>query len=188
MLTSTLKYLQKMSLSYYPYRFVKKIDEPWDGPQGFLLYKLLYSFKSNKSHQTYWVWVEVYSQHFYAVKFHLKAHRNSDKKYNILTGLNEPRECIRTCMAIMKEVAGKDDKASFGFIGANSIGESELETKRFRVYSRYMQTYFNSEEFEHHYNLMKSAYLIICKQQLKDNPNLINDIVEGFKELYPYFD
>ena len=149
-----------MSLSYYPYRFVKKIDEPWDGPQGFLLYILLYSFKSNKS----------------------------DKKYNILTGLNEPRECIQTCMAIMKEVAGKDDKASFGFIGANSIGESELETKRFRVYSRYMQTYFNSEEFEHHYNLMKSAYLIICKQQLKDNSNLINDIVEGFKELYPYFD
>ena len=188
MLTSTLKYLQKMSLSYYPYRFVKKIDEPWDGPQGFLLYKLLYSFKSNKSHQTYWVWVEVYSQHFYAVKFHLKAHRDSDKKYNILTGLNEPRECIQTCMAIMKEVSGKDDKASFGFIGANSIGESELETKRFRVYSRYMQTYFNSEEFEHHYNLMKSAYLIICKQQLKDNPNLINDIVDGFKELYPYFD
>lgn len=43
-----------MSLSYYPYRFVKKIDEPWDGPQGFLLYKLLYSFKSYKSHQTYW--------------------------------------------------------------------------------------------------------------------------------------
>ena len=61
------------------------------------------------------MWVEVYSQHFYAVKFHLKAHRNSDKKYNILTGLNEPRECIQTCMAIMKEVAGKDDKASFGF-------------------------------------------------------------------------
>ena len=79
-----------MSLSYYPYRFVKKIDEPWDGPQGFLLYKLLYSFKSNKSHQTYWVWVEVYAQHFYAVKFHLKAHKDSDKKYNILTGLNEP--------------------------------------------------------------------------------------------------
>lgn len=88
----------------------------------------------------------------------------------------------------MKEVAGKDNKASFGFIGANFIGESGLETKSFRVYSRYMQTYFNSEEFEHHYNLMKSAYLIICKQQLKDNPNLINDIVDGFKELYPYFD
>lgn len=80
-----------MNLSYYPYRFVKKIDEPWDGPQGFLLYKLLYSFKSYKSHQTYWVWVGVYSQHFYDAKFHLKAYRNSDKKYNILTGLNEPQ-------------------------------------------------------------------------------------------------
>ena len=178
-----------MRLNHYPYRFVSKIEELWDGPQGFLLYKLLYSFKSCKSHQTYWVWVEVYRQHFYAVKFHLKAHRDSSRKYNILTGLNEPRECIQTCMAIMKkEVASRDDKASFGFIGANSIGESELETKRFRVYSRYMQTYFNTEEFEHHYNLAKSAYLLINKKELSASPGLIKDIVEGFKELYPYFD
>lgn len=91
-------------------------------------------------------------------------------------------------MAIMKEVAAQDDKASFGFIGANSIGESELETKRFRVYSRYMQTYFNTEEFEHHYNLAKSAYLLINKKELSAYPGLIKDIVEGFKELYPYFD
>ena len=37
-------------------------------------------------------------------------------------------------------------------------------------------------------NLLKSAYLIIRKSELKNNPLLVNDIVDGFKELYPYFD
>ena len=82
-----------MDIKHYPYRFVKKVTEPWDGPQGFMLFKELYSFKSPKSNQTYWVWIEVYKHHFYAVKFHLKAHRDSDKKYNVMTGLNEARDC-----------------------------------------------------------------------------------------------
>ena len=37
------------------------------GGNGFLLYKQLYSFVSTRTHQTYWAWVEVYDQHFYAV-------------------------------------------------------------------------------------------------------------------------
>ena len=52
-----------MEIAHYPYKFVQKIEEPWDGPQGFLLYKLLYSFKSPKTHQVYWVWIEVYKYH-----------------------------------------------------------------------------------------------------------------------------
>ena len=32
----------------------------------------------------------------YAVKFHLKAHRQSDNKYNLMTGFYEARQCIRT--------------------------------------------------------------------------------------------
>ncbi len=56
-----------MTIEHYPYRFVKKDIEPWDGPQGFLLHRLLYSFKSSKTHQTYWVWIELYKLHFYAV-------------------------------------------------------------------------------------------------------------------------
>ena len=78
-----------MEIEHYPFRFVKKSIEPWDGPQGFLLYRLLYSFKSTKTNQTYWVWIEVYKHHFYAVKFHLKAHRSSERKYNLMTGLFE---------------------------------------------------------------------------------------------------
>ena len=180
--------INEMDIKHYPYRFVKKVTEPWDGPQGFMLFKELYSFKSPKSNQTYWVWIEVYKHHFYAVKFHLKAHRDSDKKYNVMTGLNEARECIYTCMAIMNEVAKKDSQASFGFIGANKIGESEDNTSRFRVYRRYTLTLFGPNEYEHMFNIGKSAYLLLNKKELRSNPNLINDIVEGFKELYPYFD
>ena len=44
-----------MNIDHYPFRFVKKDIEPWEGPQGFLMHRLLYSFKSPKSHQTYWV-------------------------------------------------------------------------------------------------------------------------------------
>lgn len=177
-----------MTIEHYPYRFVKKDIEPWDGPQGFLLHRLLYSFKSSKTHQTYWVWIEVYKLHFYAVKFHLKAHRHSKYKYNLMTGLNEARQCIRTCMAIMEEVVKDDPKASFGFIGANKLDETEVNTKRFRVYRRFMLTNFGNEEYLHKFNVAKSAYVLINRKQLAAQPKLLDEIVDGFKELYPYFE
>jgi hypothetical protein len=177
-----------MTIEHYPFRFVKKDVEPWDGPSGFLLHRLLYSFKSPKSHQTYWVWVEVYRHHFYAVKFHLKAHRHSDFKYNLMTGFNEARPCIRTCMAVMQEVAKSDPKASFGFIGANRIDEPEANTKRFRVYRRFMMTNFGREEYEHYDNWEKSAYMLINRKELAEHPGLLDEIVKGFSELYPYFE
>ena len=177
-----------MTIEHYPFRFVKKVVEPWDGPHGFLLYRLLYSFKSPKSHQTYWVWIEVYREHFYAVKFHLKAHRHSDYKYNLMTGLNEARQCIRTCMVIMDEVAKYDPMASFGFIGANRLDESEVNTKRFRVYRRFMLTHFGSDEYLHKFNVAKSAYVLINRKHLAEQPLLLDEIVEGFRKLYPYFE
>jgi hypothetical protein len=177
-----------MNIDHYPFRFVKKDIEPWEGPQGFLMYRLLYSFKSPKSHQTYWVWVEVYKHHFYAVKFHLKAHRHSEYKYNLMTGLYEARQCIRTCMAIMQEVAKNDPMASFGFIGANRIDESEVNTKRFRVYRRFMLTCFGNDEYLHQYNIAKSTYIMINRKQLSVHPQLLDEIVSGFRDLYSYFD
>ena len=93
------------------------------------------------------VWVECYRHHFYAVKFHLKNHRYSDNKYRYMTKLNEARQVIHTCINIMLEIAMEDDLSSFGFIGANSIGESIKETKRFQVYKILMATYFSEEHF-----------------------------------------
>lgn len=173
-------------LSYYPYRFVQKVEEV---PSSlFLKYKLLYTFKSPKSHQWYWVWVEVYDSNFYAIKFHLKAHRHSDNKYNLLTGFNEVRPVINTCIAIMLEIYKGNPHASFGFIGANMQNESIVNTKRFRVYRRLMATYFNENSFEHFFNIKKSTYIMISKKELEANSNFLDELEVKFSRMYPYFD
>jgi hypothetical protein len=91
-------------------------------------------------------------------------------------------------MAIMQEVAKSDSKASFGFIGANRIDEPEANTKRFRVYRRFMLTCFSNNDYMHQFNIAKSAYVMINRKELSDNPGLLDEIVQGFTELYPYFE
>jgi hypothetical protein len=177
-----------MGIFYYPYHFVQNIEDSSITRDSFLRNKLLYTFKSSKSHQWYWVWVEVYEHDLYAVKFHLKAHRNSPNKYSIMTGLNEARPVINTCIKIMQEVSQMNGLASFGFIGANALNETEVNTKRFRVYRRFMATYFSEEIFEHYFNIRKSAYLLLRKSVLFGNPNMLADLNEKFKLMYPYFD
>lgn len=177
-----------MELTHYPYRLVQKVDDLTTSSSTFLKYKLLYTFKSPKSHQWYWVWVEVYESNFYAVKFHLKANRNSPNKYSLMTGLNEARSIIKTCIAIMQDIANENPHSSFGFIGANMQNESVYYTKRFRVYSRIMSTYFGSEVFEHFMILKKSTYLMVRKSELKLHPNLMEKLNTNFKLLYDYFD
>lgn len=118
-----------MEILGYPYHFVKRFDEPSScSSNDFMRYRLLYSFRSSKSHQWYWVWVEAYEHDMYAVKFHLKAHRDSPNKYTIMTGLCEPRPVINTCVNIMLQIASTNPKASFGFVGAASPGEPEGPT------------------------------------------------------------
>lgn len=175
-------------MEHYPFRFVKKDVEAWQGLESFMTHRLLYSFKSTKTNQAYWVWVECYQHHFYAVKFHLKNHRNSEQKYNVMTGLHEARQCIKTVMAIMNTIAEEDSKASFGFIGANMPGESEAYTKRFRVYERYMVSYFDTILFKHIVNYQKSAYLLLSRSYIDEYPNLLADLTQGFRDLYDYFE
>ena len=176
-----------MELPHYPYRFVQRFDEE-SGSLSFLRYKLLYTFKSTRSHQWYWVWVEAYDLDFYAIKFHLKAHRDSENKYRLLTGLNEARPVIYTCMAILNEIAESSPQSSFGFIGANLLEESTFMTKRLRVYSSFMATYFTESVFEHYMMIDKSAYLLVRRQALKDNPDLLTTLSSKFNEMYEFFD
>lgn len=114
-----------MEIPHYSYHFVQRVEEV-NPITTFLKYKLLYTFKSPKSHQWYWVWVEVYQCDFYAVKFHLKAHQDSPNKYSLMTGLNEARPVINTCIAIMHEIGNINPHSSFGFIGANMQDESDV--------------------------------------------------------------
>ena len=148
----------------------------------------LYRFTSVKSGLDYLVRVEEYPNNMYAVKFYLKNHSHSDKKYQLLTNTFEARTIINTCINIMLSVYEKNDNASFGFIGSNSDGEPVANTKRYRVYSKIIATYFSDKLFMHIENIDKSVYMLINRKQLELNPNLIDDIEESFMQMYDYFD
>lgn len=148
----------------------------------------LYRFKSKKSKLFYFVRVEKYPHNMYAVKFYLKNHRYSDRKYQLLTNTNEPRRIINTCINIMLSIYNSNSSASFGFIGSNSEGESISNTKRYRVYSRITATYFSDALFEHVENIERSVYMLINKTELGRTPDLLNKIQDVFMDLYQDFD
>lgn len=173
-----------MPLSAYPFIFIQRDKENTKG----LLYVSLYRFKSTKSKLVYIVRVEEYEYHVYAIKFYQKSHSNSPHKYRLLTNTNEPRRIINTCIKIMLSLYNKDTYASFGFIGANGLDESERCTKRYRVYSRIIATYISSTIFTHKENKDKSAYMLINNSFLKEHPHLIEDIEIFFASQYEYFE
>lgn len=177
--------------SGYPYTFIMRRVE--NGQPC-----LMYRFKSSKTRQMYIVRVEEYPYHFYGIKFYLKAHALSPQKYNILTGLNEPRAIINTCLHILVDIYHKDKRASFGFIGAETILEMEERkrtgveklTKRMSFYRRMINSYFpeNDDYFIHYIDESKSTYLIVNKMELSTDNTLIDKINRYFTENYTNFD
>ncbi len=105
-----------------------------------------------------------------------------------MTNTNEPRRIINTCINIMLTIYEKNKKASFGFVGANGFNEDISCTKRYRVYSRIIATYFSNKYFYHKENIEKSAYMLINNLALDDNPDLIKQIETFFSEQYEYFE
>lgn len=173
-----------MLQSAYPFYLIQS-DK---GDSKGLLHILLYRFKSTKSNLVYIVRVEEYEYNIYAVKFYQKSHSLSKNKYRIMTNTNEPRRIINTCVNIMLTVYQKNKKASFGFVGANGFDEDISYTKRYRVYSRIIATYFSDEHFYHKENIEKSAYMLINNISLKENPDLVEQIESFFIEQYEYFE
>ena len=168
-------------LPHYPYTFLTRQDTGE-------ISVLIYHFRSTRTKKWYIVRVEQYPNDFFGIKFYLKDDRLNPHKYNRLTGLNEPRPIIYTCIAILMELAEQYPNSSFGFIGANMLGESENETKRFRVYRRVLTTYFSEEHYLHYQIVEKSAYALVRKHVLENNPQIISEISTYFSDNYTDFD
>ena len=66
--------------------------------------------------------------------------------------------------------------------------ESEVNTKRFRVYRRFMATYFNEEHFVHLFNVKKSTYVMVRRSELDANLQMLSELDERFQQMYDYFD
>lgn len=186
--------------THYQYRCVKNFLSTEDNS----LTKRLYSFKSTKTHQDYWVWVEFHPYYFIAIKFHLKSHRYCKLRYHKLTDFNEARPVIFTCLKIMIELTAEFPSHSFGFIGSNTedwlkrkdkltgkqarvdINEPLENTKRYRRYKRFVTTFISEQNFVHKQLVEKSAYILLNKTVYENNPGLLDDINIYFSDNYDY--
>ncbi len=79
----------------------------------------------------------------------------------------------------------KNPYASFGFIGANSIGEQKSNTKRFMIYQRIIKNVISPITFSHYLSEEKSAYLIFNKlgdvEQLKAIQGMFKTIFDLYE-------
>ena len=87
-------------------------------------------------------------------------------------------------MNVMFHVYKKNPRASFGFIGANCENETQENTKRYRVYRKIVATQISENKFIHTKNQDKSACMLINRDELKEYPNLVEEIERTFQELW----
>jgi len=163
----------------YTFKFLqsdKYTNEPF-------LIEHLYSFKG-KGNARYIVQLQEFKHKFLAIKFYHKSHRFSKDKYSILTKKNDAQGCIRTCIEIMLSRYKLDNKVSFGFIGANLLGESINNTKRFRIYKQVMENFFSPIKFSHYSNPNDSTYLMLNNEMLKVHPEFFQEIKKVYLTYY----
>ena len=162
----------------------------------------LYRFK-NVFKDIYIVEIFHYDFNVYAIKFYLKNHSDSKKRYNICykaefkknlgfeTGNSNFIKVLNTILSIVIEIRKKDELASFGFMGAPKESEADPEvnssninldctvadTKRYRVYHLYTRKYFNPSDFE--YIDSKSSSILLLRNN-KNKETLTKDVAENY--------
>ncbi|MGB0523120.1 MAG: hypothetical protein ACPGJS_09175 [Flammeovirgaceae bacterium] len=141
----------------------------------------IYSFKDHEN-DTYLVHLEEYDQNIFAVKFHLKNHSNSDKKYVYLTSKGIPARIIGTCIQIMMDVLEKCESASFAVLGvADSLDKPNVITRRFKVYKMVLKAFFSDKTFEHLIDDSNSAYFMANRNSDKYK------LLEAFNKLCKFY-
>ena len=170
--------------SWYDFKYVQSIKSS----DGIPLKTHRYSFKTSKKLR-FLVDVEEYDFQVFIIKFYLKSHLYSAKRFNLLTNdFDTPRK-LRTCLQIMLSIYKKNPLASFGFIGApiiddeRHINETRSNTKRYRIYSILVKSLFSDLHFTHAYNQKQSAYALINKDNLE--PELFTKVQKLFADYYP---
>ena len=161
--------------SPYPIRYSNKVSLPG---APYILHILTFRCRMNRQ---YIIHVEQYAHHVFAVKFFLKSHRDSERKYNLLSGLNDPFRVLSTIMNTMKYFEERFPLASFAFFGSELEGEAIENTKRFRVYVPISENFFATDKYEHLFLVEESFYLILNIEHKKQNKNLYPYIVDTFK-------
>lgn len=159
----------------YPVRYIHHTTLPGSPYTDHLL-----TFTCRFNHQ-YLIHVEEYAHLVFGVKFHLKAHQDSDRKYSLMTKFNDTPRVLATIVQAMKLFEVKHPLATFAFFGAEQEGEPVANTKRFRVYKPIMENFFNEAKFDRQYLEAESFYLILNKEHDQQNPALYTYTLDQFK-------
>ncbi len=156
------------------YSFLKKDRKTRNG----CIYDL-FVFKSIYNH-TYLVEVEHLKYNIKIVKFYLKHHQYSKKKYSLILKKSEKSKkypngsknfimLLNTLLEISMVYYREDNDVSFGFVGAPKISELKtnknpdgtfINTERFRIYKNFSASYYSPEKFEHIEFKTSSGYLL----------------------------
>jgi len=144
-----------------------------------------HTFRFNTNHKRkYIVSVEEYRYNVFVLKFYLKDHRLSSKRFNILTKDFDGFKILSTLIAIVLYIYDKiNNDASFGFIGTPLLTENNTcNTKRFRVYQKLAKKHFSPDTFDHAVNIDNSSYLLLNKKV--SDQDLKSNIEDMFNRLY----
>lgn len=142
----------------------------------------VYTF-TTKHNQDYIVNCQLHKNSFYAIKFHLKSHKDSDNKYKLLTDKGDASTIINTVLVIMELLLKENPYVSFGVVGEQLLSENNYNnTKRFQLYSRIFATFFSPINFSHFTCVKSSAYLLINKTS--STSNLKRDIETELVKCY----
>ncbi len=164
--------------------------------------EVIFRFKTD-SGINYIARIHEYGYRVYAIKFHLREHKNLKKKYNLILNhyftATNPSRVIRTIVNIAVDILSKDEMASFAFVGVfkvkpqtnkrnkNSKEHSETElTQRFRTYKKIVEYFFGSETFKHNYQEKSNSYLLVNKRNnnyMQLNDEVISLFINIFQDL-----
>jgi hypothetical protein len=153
--------------------------------------KHIYTFKSPKTNQTYILEVDEFEAFVLcAVKFSLKAHRDSSRRFSLKSGLQEAPSILTTCVNAMMHFYDQNPYRSFSFIGMSSEEEQndptkgKNSTKRFRLYSKIVAYLISDKKFHHYKYAKSSAYLLLNRDYAATQPNFLEQVETFFLKHY----
>ena len=97
------------------------------------------------------------------LKYYPLALKASPNRFKLLVNDRDAFRILTTCTQIFLDICARDPLASAGFVGEALLGESKVNTKRFRVYLKMVTEYVGPIRFLHHPLPAISAYFLECR-------------------------
>lgn len=175
----------------FPYCLVQRNASPRIGKRKSWLWEDIFKFfvASPSSRRKYLVEIRCYPDHLHTADFYAKTPGSPDR-YRLRTNQFSMGPIGGTVLDILARVLRANPAACFGFLAAALVDETEDRmTKRFRVYTRMLQSRINAAEP----NVFRDVRLIVDEatsaifvlpQHLAVNPDEIARIVARYQEIF----